>query len=98
MLLAAGMGLYRLLHRKSRRVKAEPPKGPAEQLRERFRALGREEMPGEEFCRAASSLARACLQYRYGFPAEDRTTFEILAELKRLKAADSVRDRRRIVT
>ena len=91
-LLALGMALYRYLHRKSPRTKAEPAKGPAEQLRARYRVLEGEEMPGDEFCRGASALARACLQYRYGFAAEDRTSFEVSAELKRLKASESVRE------
>ncbi len=71
---------------------AERTKGPAETLRERYRALSRSEGTGEEFCRAASALARSCLQYRYEFAAEDSTTSEVMAELKRRKVSEAVKD------
>lgn len=84
--------IYRRLRRPTGAGIPAKPKGPAEALRERYRALGRSEASGEVFCRSASALARACLQYRYGFSAEDFTTSEVLAELKRQKAAEAVRE------
>jgi hypothetical protein len=92
LLIGAGYWAYRRWKRKASSSRVEVPKGPAELLRERYRVLSRSETNGEEFCRTASALVRACLQYRYGFPAEDRTTSEVTAELKRLKASEAVRE------
>ncbi len=83
------------LIRRLKRAKTGPgamaSKGPAEELRERHKRLAREDLDGKAFCREASSIARACLGYRYSFAAEDWTTTEILAELQRVKSAASVR-------
>jgi hypothetical protein len=92
LLIGAGFWAYRLWKRKHHKNIPEGPKGPAEILRERYRVLSRSEANSEEFCRSASALVRSCLQYRYGFPAEDRTSVEVSAELKKLKASEAVRE------
>jgi len=57
-------------------------------LREAWRKLGNEDLGGEEFCLALSSLVRECLQYRFGFPAVDYTTEEILKAVTKNKLTD----------
>lgn len=88
----AAYAAYRYWKKKRSKNESVTPKTQAEVLKERYRNLGRKELSGEEFCRTAASLARACLSYRYEFPAEDRTTLEVLSELKKRKASEAVRE------
>lgn len=60
-------------------------------LREAWRKLGSEDLGGKEFCLALSSLVRECLQYRFGFPAVDFTTEEILKAVAKNKLTDDER-------
>lgn len=92
LLIGVGFWAYRVWKRRGLKSASVAPKGPAEVLRERYRVLSRSETNSEEFCRTAAALARACLQYRYGFPAEDRTSAEVSDELKKLKASEAVRE------
>jgi hypothetical protein len=57
-------------------------------LREAWRKLADEGLNGKEFCLALSSLVRECLQYRFGFPAVDYTTEEILGAISGKKMTD----------
>ena len=62
-----------------------PPLEGAARLRAAWKKLDEEDLTGREFCLGLSELVRECLQYRFGFPAVDRTTAEILAELRNHK-------------
>jgi len=66
-------------------VSAAPPPEDAVRLKEAWRKLGKEDLGSEEFCLGLSALVRECLQLRYGFPALDLTTEEILEDLRGVK-------------
>ncbi|HUO57231.1 MAG TPA: BatD family protein [bacterium] len=70
------------------RGRAALPVGKAALLKDAWKKLSNEELSGKEFCLGLSNLVRECLQYRFGFPAVDYTTEEILKELKKFKITD----------
>ena len=76
--------------RKTNQPGAPPPlpAGTEAQLRDRWKKLGNDDLDPKEFCLGLSGLVRECLQYRYGFPAVNYTTEQILKEMASRKASD----------
>jgi hypothetical protein len=86
-LLAAVAGfIWRLFFwKKGSRTVAPPVPEKAAQLRETWRKLAGDELSANEFCLGLANLIRECLEYRFGFPALDLTTEEILKETRKHK-------------
>ena len=89
--LLAGGWIYRRWKRKPA-WPAEHALGSGEALRDRYKKLAKADLDSKSFCREAASLARSAMAFRYGFPAEDWTTSEILSELGKYKAAGAIQD------
>ena len=77
LLCALGWFLWRLL-RKPPQGKVVPQVPKPAQLKDAWKKLGNEELSGKEFCAGLSRLVCECLEYRYGFPAVNYTTDQIL--------------------
>jgi hypothetical protein len=81
LLAAVAYLIWRLFFRKKgSRAVTPPTPEKAAQLREAWRKLADEELTAKEFCLGLANLVRECLEYRFGFPAVDLTTEEILRE------------------
>jgi len=65
-----------------KKASTAPSLGQAGILREAWKKLSNEDLSSEDFCRSLSSIVRECLEYHFGFEAEDYTTEEIFRELK----------------
>jgi len=89
--LLAGGWIYRRWKRKPV-GSVEHPLGSGEALRDRYKKMVKADLDSKTFCREAASLARSALGFRYGFPAEDWTTSEILSELGKYKSGGSIQD------
>lgn len=90
-LLILGFLLWKFVLSKPSAPAQAPPPEKATQLRDRWKKLADEDLEAKEFCSALSSLARECLQYRYGFQAVNFTTEEVLREVAKAKATDDER-------
>jgi hypothetical protein len=89
--LIFGLVLWRLIRSDRRPGLPPPPQGKAAELKDRWKKLGDEDLSSKEFCEGLSSLVRESLQYRFGFPAVNYTTEEVLKALAKVKSTDDER-------
>ena len=78
-----------------RRPAQVPPPAAApegDDWRDSLRKLFNEDLASKDFCLKLSAWTRECLAERYGFPAEDYTTGEILRALRGAKAGADVQE------
>ncbi|HVM33203.1 MAG TPA: BatD family protein [bacterium] len=78
---------------KRRPVSPAAPMAQGEETwRDSIKKLFNEELPSKEFCLKLSLLVRQCLEERFGFPAADYTTGEILGALRAAKASSDTQE------
>jgi hypothetical protein len=76
-----------------RRAPRQPAILPVEDAwKDSLRRLFNEDLPAKEFCLKLSVWVRECLEARFGFPAVDYTTSEILEALSEARASQEVRE------
>jgi hypothetical protein len=90
-LLVLGFVLWKFFLSKPSAPATAPTPGKAAQLRDRWKKLADEDLSSKEFCEGLSSLARECVQYRYGFQAVNFTTEEVLRAMAKVKSTDDER-------
>ncbi len=72
---------------------AAPASSPEDDdWRDSLKKLFNEDLPAKDFCLKLSVWTRECLADRYGFPAEDYTTSEILKALRGVKAPPELQE------
>ncbi|MGH7740176.1 MAG: BatD family protein [bacterium] len=70
----------------------EPAMSDTDRWKDSLKQIFNEDLTSKELCLKLSQWARECLQTRFGFPAADYTTGEILKALRSVKTSVEVRE------